>query len=380
MRQIQSKLVFVIPLILTISCSPDATQSHLSSDRDIHLTEEARALHSDAIVIDGHNDLPLMLDIRGDGSLNHIDLNQENGTYRTDLARLKKGGVGAQFWSVHRLDIRLMRPLAFERHLQIFDIIDRMHEQYPEVLLDARSHDDVLEANHQGKIASLVGVESGHAIENSLENLRTLYDRGARYMTLTHFKSLAWADSANDTPRVGGLSDFGIEVVEEMNRLGMMVDIAHASEETMLQAIAVSDAPVIASHIGARGVTDKERNISDEALRAMAAKGGVAMVVMASRWITTAEDGGGLLPYASIHDFLDHIDHMVDVAGIDHVGIGSDFDGDFTFPEQLDDVSKFPLITQGLLDRGYSHEDIRKILGQNTLRVFKEVEDVAARQ
>jgi membrane dipeptidase len=285
-----------------------------------------------------------------------------------------------------------------------------MLKRYPDVFEFAGSVADIERACAAGKIASLIGVEGGHSIENSLAVLRQLYAEGARYMTLTHSDTLDWADSATDDERSAGLSPFGEEVVREMNRLGMLVDISHVSIPTMKHALKISRAPVIFSHSSARAIADHPRNVPDDVLRLTAANGGVVMVNFYSGFVvpSAAARAKDLLPMlrqlqakygddsqqikaeirrwaaqhpidrGTIHVVLDHIDHIAKVAGVDHVGLGSDFDGIETCPAQLEDVSTYPRITQGLLDRGYSEADIKKILGGNLLRVLRKAEDVAA--
>jgi membrane dipeptidase len=244
----------------------------------------------------------------------------------------------------------------------------------------ASTADDIQRIVASGKIASMMGVEGGYSIENEISNLQRLYDEGCRYMTLTHSKSLTWADSATDEPKVNGLSDFGREVILEMNRLGMLVDLSHVSPETMRQSLATTKAPVMFSHSSARAITDHPRNVPDDVLRLMPANGGVVMVNFFSAFIAPTEilkknkEARGTL-----HDVVDHIDHIVKVAGIDHVGIGSDFDGVPRLPEQLESVATYPLITQELLNRGYDRESIHKILGGNMMRVLREAESVGTK-
>jgi membrane dipeptidase len=286
-----------------------------------------------------------------------------------------------------------------------------MIARYPETFELALTVDDIQRIHAAGKIASLIGVEGGYSIEGSLNVLRQLYADGARYMTLTHSDSLEWADSGTDEPRSGGLGPFGEQVVREMNRLGMMVDISHVSPDCAKDVLAIAGAPVIFSHSSARAIADHPRNVPDEVLKLTAENGGVVMVNFFSaflvpdsaaidrdrmafrrqqdaaldderavesamaRWDREHGRGGR----GTIHILLDHIDHIVQVAGVDHVGLGSDYDGVSMLPEQLDDASSYPLITQGLLDRGYSEKDVRKILGGNLLRVMRAVEEAAER-
>jgi membrane dipeptidase len=229
-----------------------------------------------------------------------------------------------------------------------------------------------------GKIASMMGIEGGYSIENEISNLQRLYDEGCRYMTLTHSKSLTWADSATDEPKVNGLSEFGRSVVLEMNRLGMLVDLSHVSPETMRQAIATTKAPVIFSHSSARAICDHPRNVPDDVLRLVGPNGGVVMVNFFSAFIAPTEQlKKNKETRGTLHDVVDHIDHLVKVAGVDHVGIGSDFDGVPRLPEQLESVATYPLITQELMNRGYDREAIHKILGGNIMRVLREAETVA---
>ncbi len=317
----------------------------------------------------------------------------------------------AQFWSVYVPAGTRHDGKALSTTLEQIAIVKSMIERYPDVFELALSVDDIERISGQGKIASLIGVEGGHSIENSLAVLRQLYAEGARYMTLTHSDTLDWADSATDEERNGGLSPFGEEVVREMNRLGMLVDISHVSIPTMKQAIEVSKAPVIFSHSSARAVADHPRNVPDDVLKLTAGNGGVVMVNFYPGFVVpaAAERGKKAIPLlrelkekygsdtdkiraemrnwsiknptddGSIHVVLDHIDHIAKVAGVDHVGIGSDFDGIEHVPAQLEDVSTYPRITQGLLDRGYSEQDIHKILGGNLLRVMRGAEETARR-
>jgi membrane dipeptidase len=292
--------------------------------------------------------------------------------------------------------------------LEQIEIVHAMTKRYPETFEFARTVDDIERIQKSGKIASLIGIEGGHSIENSLETLRQLHKLGAGYMTLTHSDTLAWADSATDDPQHGGLSPFGEEVVHEMNRLGMLVDLSHVSQETMKDTLRVSKAPIIFSHSSARAIADHPRNVPDDVLRMTAKNGGVVMVNFFSGFIEPEsarrmaemfnvsrelrkkfpDDAeyekekarwrarNPILPGA-IHDVVDHIDHIVRVAGIDHVGIGSDFDGVPTLPDQLEDVSTYPLITQALLTRGYTAEEVHRMMSGNILRVMHEAEGVA---
>jgi membrane dipeptidase len=256
-----------------------------------------------------------------------------------------------------------------------------MVQRYPDVFEFASTADDVERIVNEGRIASMMGVEGGHSIEGSLDNLARLYDEGCRYMTLTHSRSLAWADSATDEPKNNGLSDFGEDVVREMNRLGMLVDLSHVSPDVMRQAIKLSEAPVIFSHSSARAINEHPRNVPDDVLQLTHDHGGVVMVNFYSGFIApTAQIKQDAKARGTIHDVVDHIEHIIRVAGVDHVGIGSDYDGVPRLPEQLEDVSTYPRITQELLNRGYDKVAIHKILGGNVMRVLRAAEDVAKRK
>ncbi len=373
------------------------------------VTQQAARLHQDSLVVDGHNDLPWRFRGLGMPSFDRRDIAGPQPDLHTDIPRLRQGGIGAQFWSVYVPVEYSQQGTALLTTLEQIDFVHAMIQQYPETFQLALTCADIRRARCAGKIASLIGVEGGHCIENSLNVLRQLYQRGARYMTLTHSSTLDWADSATDEPRHDGLTPFGEEVVREMNRLGMLVDLSHVSIPTMRHALRVSRAPVIFSHSSARAIADHPRNVPDEVLRQLPQNGGVVMLnfypefIVASsaarsvarmqyqreleaaekspdevtaelkRWESTRPVDRG-----SIDDVVDHIDHLVQVAGIDHVGLGSDFDGIDSVPAQLEDVSTYPRITQELLNRGYSEADVRKILGENLMRVLARAEQVAA--
>jgi membrane dipeptidase len=389
----------------------DDPKARPKSREPVHVTEEALRIHREAIVVDGHNDLPWQYRDKGDLGFQKIDIAKPQPRLHTDIPRLRKGGVGAQFWSAYVSTKTMKDHTAVRETLEQIDVIHRMVRRYPDTFEMAYRVDDIRRIHRQGKIASLIGVEGGHSIDNSLGVLRMLYALGTRYMTLTHSETLDWADSATDKPRHGGLTPFGEQVVREMNRLGMMVDISHVSADTMKHALRVSQAPVIASHSSAYALAAHPRNVPDDVLLLLKKNGGVVMVnfypgfivpegVRASReMFQVARDlqqkypkdeefqaafeqwrREHPIPTGSVHTVVDHIDHIVKVAGIDHVGLGSDFDGINTVPRQLEDVSCYPNITQELLNRGYSREDILKILGGNLLRAFGEVEKVAAKE
>ncbi len=395
---------FVVAGLATAQ-SPDSGRRAGGEGGPIELTDAARRLHASCIVIDGHNDLPWQIRTDGGSSFDRLDIAKPQPTLHTDIPRLRKGGVGAQFWVVYVPPETLRSHTATKMALEQFDLIHRMIQRYPETFELARTADDIVRIHKEGRIASLIGVEGGHMIENSLDTLRDFYDCGARYMGLTHSETHDWADSATDEPRHGGLTAFGEDVVREMNRLGMLVDLAHVSADTMRDALRVSTAPVIVSHSSAYSVAQHVRNVPDDVLRMIRDNGGVVMVnffpgysdpqgarAMAGYFETERElkarypdkkdfdkawkeyRDANPIPHGTVHTIVDHIDHIARVAGVDHVGLGSDYDGVAIMPLQLEDVSGYPYITQELLNRGYSPHNIRKILGENLLRVLRKAE------
>ncbi len=336
------------------------------------LVARARALHRETPLIDGHNDYPWALrEHNAERDLNRLDIRLPQPKIHTDIPRLRQGGVGGQFWSVY-VPATLQGAAAVRTTLEQIDVVHRMVAEYPDTFELATTAADVERIFKAGKIASLIGMEGGHAIDNSLAALRMFHAAGARYMTLTHSANVRWADSGTDKPRLGGLSRFGEEVVREMNRLGMLVDLSHTSPDTMLDAARVTEAPVIFSHSNARALHDHDRNVPDEVLRLLPKNGGIVMITFVPTFLVR----GGK---ASLADVANHMDHVRRVAGPDHVGIGSDFDGIPAVPAGLEDVSKFPALTAELLRRGWPEQDVRKALGLNILRVMRRAEDVAAR-
>ena len=374
------------------------------------VTDQARALHARSLVIDGHNDMPWEIRKQSGSDFAKLDIARPQKTLQTDIPRLRAGGVGAQFWSVWVPVDLGYKGEALATTLEQIELVKQMINRYPDTFELAVSTDDIERIHQQGKIASLIGVEGGHCIQESLNALRKFYDLGARYMTLTHTDTLNWADSGTDEAQHGGLTPFGEDVVRTMNELGMLVDISHVSVDTMNDTLDVSAAPVIFSHSSSRAVADHPRNVPDQVLQRLREKDGVVMVNFFSGYIvpesvkTVAEgmererklksqfEPGRVememkrwkaehpYPRGTIHDLLDHIDHIAQVAGPEHVGLGSDFDGVSVLPTQLEDVSCYPTITQGLLDRGYSEAQIEGILGGNLMRVFRAAEAYAAKQ
>ncbi len=381
--------------------------------KPVVVTEAARKLHAESLVIDGHNDLPWELRRKDSGaSFRDIDLLRPQKNLHTDIPRLRTGGIGAQFWSAYVPADTGKKGVALKTTLEQIDAIHRMVARYPDTFEMASGTADIERIRKSGKIASLIGIEGGHSIEGSIGALRSLYRLGVRYMTLTHSESLDWADSATDDPKCRGLSPFGEEIVREMNALGMLVDLSHVSPDCMKKALKVTKAPVIFSHSSARGIADHPRNVPDDVLALVKANGGVVMVNFYSGFVVPegaramqkmfqvgrelkkkfpddeakyreamrAWQKENPFPSGTVHTVVDHIDHIVKIAGIDHVGLGSDFDGIMKVPTQLEDVSTYPVITQAMLDRGYKPEEIRKLLGENLMRAFREAEKVAGKR
>ncbi|MEX2264409.1 MAG: dipeptidase [Bryobacteraceae bacterium] len=344
-------------------------------------SDEFTRVHRAAPLIDTHNDVTSF-------TVDGRDIGANRGLGHTDIQRFRQGGVGATFFAIYVAADYAAKGRAAHRALEMIDTVKRdIVGRYPNDFVLARTADEIETARKQGKIAALMGIEGGHAIEESLRLLRTFHDLGVRYMTLTHSNTNNWADSSGmiGTPgekRHGGLSDFGREVVLEMNRLGMMVDISHVSDDTFADVLETSRAPVFASHSSCRAVTNVGRNMTDDMIRAMARKGGVIQINFACQFVSeeSAAASRAKKPRvrAALEDVVAHIDHAVKIGGIDAVGIGSDFDGISCTPRGLDDVSKFPDLTRALLKRGYSAEDIRKLYRENTLRLMRAVEKVAA--
>jgi membrane dipeptidase len=370
-------------LFLFIGCSLFTTED--SQANDAKLRERAMKLHREAIVIDTHNDITSPMTDEG------FDLGARDtsGKVQTDIPRMKEGGLDAEFFAIYVAAKYAKEGGAARRALDMIDGVYEQARRHPESLEMAGASDDIRRIHKAGKIAALMGIEGGHAIEDSLSALRQFYRLGVRYMTLTHTNTNNWADSAggiNNPPekRHGGLSDFGREVVREMNRLGMMVDVSHVSDETFWDVIETTQAPVIASHSSCRALTNVPRNLTDDMLKALAKNRGVVMINFYNGFINTEyAKPGAPAPAkpanaATMDMLIQHFEHAIKVAGIDHVGIGSDFDGvDGMLPGGMEDVSKLPAITYELLKRGYSDADMKKVLGENLLRVMAEVEEAA---
>jgi membrane dipeptidase len=355
-------------LLLAFAIAVTSTVTDAQND----MLPRARALHAQVPLIDGHNDDPWALrEHNAERDIDKLDIRVSQPKIHTDIPRLRAGGVGGQFWSVY-VPASMQGQTAVRATLEQIDVVHRMMRKYPDTFELALTAADVERIFKAGRIASLIGMEGGHSIDNSLATLRMFHALGARYMTLTHNTNVAWADAGTDKPRLGGLSKFGEEVVREMNRLGMLVDLSHTSPQTMEDAIRVSEAPAIFSHADARGVRDHARNVPDDVLRLMPKNDGVVMVTFVPNFLTAAAK-------ATVGDVANHMDHVRKVAGADHVGIGGDFDGIPAVPAGLEDVSKYPALTAELLRRGWPDEDVRKALGLNVLRVMRRAEEVAAR-
>lgn len=372
-----------LPLLLLAACATAQSQSAV----DPHDAIAERVLSSTPL-FDGHNDLPWAIRQHTGGPRNvaAYDLRQRTPGH-TDIPRLRQGRVGAQFWSVY-VPSGAVREGAAKVQLEQIDIAKQVFARYPDVFQETLTSAEVMPAFRAGRIASVMGMEGGHVIENSLGALRSFYDLGARYMTLTHSANTDWADAATALPEHGGLTEFGKEVVREMNRLGMLVDLSHVATTTMHDALDVSEAPVIFSHSSARSVTDVPRNVPDDVLRRVRENGGIVMVTFVpgfvrreiAEWERLPPSTRGPAPRnANMDDVIRHIEHVRDVAGIDHVGIGADFDGIDQGPVGLEDVSAYPALFAELSRRGWSEADLRKLAGENILRVWAEAERVAER-
>jgi membrane dipeptidase len=374
-----------------------------------HNSSRARQIHSSSIVFDTHADTPQRF------LFDHFDLGSRDAEGGVDIPRMREGGIGAIFFALW-VPVDITGAKATRRALDLLDSVNEQIRRHADDLMLATCSGEVRAARAQGKIAVLMGVEGGHAINNSIDILRDFFARGVRYMTLTHNAPTDWADSSNHSPRHNGLTDFGREVIREMNRLGMLVDISHVSDETFYNVLEASGAPVIASHSCCRAICNAPRNLTDEMIEALAARGGVIHITfhnaflsqpyadatrsLATDWTRSLEsidkkygenearklaDGQGLsddlvragkLPRVSWEKIIEHVDHAARLVGAAHVGLGSDFDGAF-MPAGMEDASKFPMITESLLRRGYPESDIRKILGENMLCVMTETERIA---
>jgi membrane dipeptidase len=400
----------VVGFTLATGLNAISDDAGLSSEERQAIVQE---ILRDVPLIDGHNDAPWAIRSRFSNHLGDFDFNDTSGITRpmhTDLKRMRRGGIGAQFWSVW-VPTDLDGAGAVVTVLQQIDLVHRLEAAYPDDLEMALSADDVVRIHAQGKIASLIGMEGGHSIDSSLAVLRQFYALGARYLTLTHWDNVPWADAATDDPVLAGLSPFGELVVKEMNRLGMLVDISHVSARVMHDVLDVSRSPIIFSHSCAMALNPHPRNVPDDVLLRLPDNGGVVMLNFGSYFIShgaversanaEAEEArlkalylgdstdvakrmerwneDNPVPTLMLSVVVDHLEHIRQVAGIDHVGLGSDFDGVGSLPEGLEDVSGYPALLEELLRRGWSREDVAKVAGLNVLRVMRENERVASR-
>jgi membrane dipeptidase len=402
--------VSVRALAVSLACVTLAAAAVLAQPDQVDtLLARARALHRSVPMFDGHNDYPWEVRAQADKDAARLDIRGPQPKTMTDIPRLRQGGVGAQFWSTY-VPPSFAGQTAVTAALEQIDIVYQMMARYPETFELARTADDVERIFKAGKIASMIGMEGGHAIDSSLGALRMFARLGAKYMTLTHSKNVPWADSATDTPEHGGLTPFGEQVVGEMNRLGMIVDMSHVSPDTMEDVLRVTQTPVIFSHSSARALCDHPRNVPDAILKKLPANGGVVMVSFVrgfttpehAAWDTAQEAEQARIekahpkddtavkaamaawttahprPPVTIAKVADHIDHVRKTAGIDHVAYGSDFDGISAGPDGLEDVSTFPALTAELLRRGYTDDEMKKVLGLNLLRVMRAAEATSA--
>jgi membrane dipeptidase len=400
----------LFPLLMLLFCVHPFCG--VSAEQDERLIKKANEILREVPLIDGHNDLPWQIREKFKNHLQQVDLmntTKYDPPFHTDIPRLKKGMVGGQFWSVY-VPVELKEADAVQAVFEQIDIVDRFVKKHPDAFEMAYKAEDIQRIHKNGKIASLIGVEGGHCINNSLAVLRRLFHAGARYMTLTHWSGTDWADSATTDPMHQGITAFGQRVVKEMNRLGMLVDLSHVSEETMNDVLDIARAPVIFSHSSARSISAHPRNVPDEVLKRLPKNGGVVMVNYATAFVSEkarlfyigekAEEERikqlyignpeqikirteewkttNPAPEVTLQELVDHIDHIRNIAGIDHIGIGADLDGITATPVGLGDVSTYPALIAELLRRNYTREEVKKVAGLNVLRVMRRAEQVAA--
>ena len=403
----------LIPLIILLIFQASCAGAQMTANSEEELRQQAVEILERVPLFDGHNDAPYQYRNRVGykfSELDFYDTTQLDNPMHTDIPRLKEGRVGAQWWSVY-VPAGIPEDEAVKRTMEQIDFVHRMAKTYPDEFEMAYTADDVERIFDDGKIASLIGMEGGHSIANSLAVLRMFHELGARYMTITHSRTLDWADAAGDDPQHDGLSEFGEEVIREMNRLGMMVDLSHVTPATMKDAIRVSEAPVMFSHSNARAISGHPRNVPDDVLQLLPEEDGIVMVTfvesftseelrqwyaerngyrskmeslyggqpdtvneMVEQWIVENE-----MPKSTLEQVADHIDHIKEVVGVDYIGIGGDYDGVSSLPLGLEDVSTYPALFAELISRGYTEEELEKIAGLNMLRVMRGMEDVAER-
>jgi membrane dipeptidase len=413
LRKAYTPAVVVFIVATTPANTAQGAEKSATAASDPKLFTQVRRLLRAVPLIDGHNDVPWEYR-KFSNDFSAVDLRNDTSKLKspwaTDIPRLRAGGVGGQFWSVY-VPATLPGADAVQAVLEQIDVVHWMCARYADTFELALTAKDIERIHRQGRIASLIGMEGGHSINNSLATLRMTYKLGARYMTLTHTKNTDWADAAGDEPKCHGLTPFGVEVVHEMNRLGMLVDLSHVTDETMRAAIKASKAPVIFSHSSARALCDHPRNVPDDVLGMVKTNGGVVMVCFVPGYLTesdrvdfvaseaekerlqklypndTAKVDAAMTEWrrgrrrsrtATLSDVADHVDHIRREAGIDHIGIGSDFDGFNGPPIGLEDVSKYPALLAELLRRGYTKNEVKKVAGLNLLRALRGAERVAA--
>ena len=402
-----------IPFVLLILFQTSCAGAQMTAQSQEELQQQATEILERVPLFDGHNDTPYQYRNRVGykfGELDFYDTTQLDNPMHTDIPRLKEGRVGAQWWSVY-VPAGIPEDEAVKRTMEQIDFVYRIAERYPDEFEMAFTADDVERIFDDGKIASLIGMEGGHSIANSLAVLRSFHRLGARYMTITHSRTLDWADAAGDEPMHDGLSEFGEEVIREMNRLGMLVDLSHVTPSTMKDAIRVSEAPVMFSHSNARAISGHPRNVPDDVLRMLPEEDGLVMVTFVESFTSEelrqwyAERNGyqekmeslyggqpdsvsakmeawmdeNEQPKSTLKQVADHIDHIKNVVGVDYIGIGGDYDGVSSLPLGLEDVSTYPALFAELLSRGYTEEELEKIAGLNMLRIMRGMEDVAER-
>jgi membrane dipeptidase len=408
LKNYKQLLTVLIMASLFMGCASLSAQT----DRDDYRQQAIEILES-VPLFDGHNDVPWQYRNRVGYKFSELDFYDTTHLERpmhTDIPRLREGRVGAQWWSVY-VSANVSEPVAVKQTMEQIDFVHRLVEKYPDHFELALTADDVERVFADGKIASLIGMEGGHSINNSLATLRMFYELGARYMTITHGRTLDWADAAGDDPQHDGLTEFGEEVIREMNRLGMLVDLSHVTPATMKDAIRVSEAPVMFSHSNAKAISGHPRNVPDDVLQILPEKDGLVMVTFVESFTSEelrryyAERSGyqakmrslypgqpdmvrekmdqwneaNEMPKSTLEQVADHIDHIRDLIGVDYIGIGGDYDGISSLPLGLEDVSTYPDLFAELLKRGYTEEDLRKIAGLNMLRVMRGAEAVSAR-
>ena len=370
---------YVVALVVLFPLVALAAQAPAGKPAGEAVDQRAARIHKQAIVVDTHIDTTMMLGKPGwDFMVRH---QPEPGENHVDLPRIREGGLDAAFFSIYMAGT-VTGPEAVKRALVLIDHVRSLVEQHPNEMVLATTAAEVRAAHRAGKFATLMGMEGGHMIDDSLAVLREYHRLGVRYLTLSHSVNTNWADSSGDTPKHNGLTDFGKDVVRELNRLGVMVDISHVADKTFWDALETSKAPLVASHSSMRAISGHARNMTDDMVRALGAKGGVVMINYSVGFLSNERYEAqrrnvpeAELPRVSWEKIVEHIDHAVKLVGADHVGLGSDFDGT-TVPDGMDDVSMLPKITAALLEKGYSEQDVKNILGENILRLMEKVDAV----